>query len=85
MFSKSKIVIVPIFVALAVSMSACDRGSTAERTDTGTSTTQTQTDETSVDNTGGIGMTYTGKMGIDMGGGLVMPMNGGMPQMGIGF
>jgi hypothetical protein len=83
MFSKSKIVIVPLFVALAVSMSACDRASTAERTDSGT--TQTQTDETAVDNTGGMGMTYTGKMGIDMGGGLVMPMNGGMPQMGIGF
>ena len=37
------------------------------------------------DGAGGMGMTYTGKMGYNMGGGMVMPLNGGMPQMGTGF
>lgn len=33
----------------------------------------------------GMGITYTGKVGIDLGGGLYMPMGGGTPQLGYGF
>lgn len=86
MFSK-KLVIVPLFVALSVSMSACGdprpTDSTVSKTDS--IATQTEDSDSSTSNTGGMGMTYTGKMGIDLGGGMVMPMGGGMPQMGMGF
>lgn len=84
MISK-KLVIVPIFVALAVSMSACGDPHPAENINKSGSITQTQTKSDTENSSGGMGITYTGKMGIDMGGGLVMPMNGGMPQMGVGF
>lgn len=87
MFSK-KLVIVPVFVALTVSMSACGDPHSADNTSKSGSITQVKpTPEPNSDEgtSGGIGMTYTGKMGIDMGGGMVMPMSGGMPQMGFGF
>lgn len=83
---SKKLVIVPLFVALTVSMSACGdphpTDSTVSKTDS--IATQTEDNDTST-NTGGMGMTYTGKMGIDLGGGMVMPMGGGMPQIGMGF
>lgn len=84
MISKTKLVIVPLFVALAVSMSACGDShstDTTSKTDSITQTTESDVDSS----TGGIGMTYTGKMGIELGGGLVMPMGGGAPQLGYGF
>lgn len=91
MFSK-KLVMVPIFVALVVSMSACgdshstdNANKTGSRTTTKTDNTSAQTDDSLDSTSGGMGMTYSGKMGIDMGGGMVMPMSGGMPQMGLGF
>lgn len=33
----------------------------------------------------GIGMTYGGKIGFDMGGGLVIPFDGSSPGFGFGF
>lgn len=34
---------------------------------------------------GGVGMTYSGKIGIDLGGGLVMPYDGSSVGLGYGF
>jgi hypothetical protein len=85
MISKTKLVIVPVFVALAVSMSACGDSHSTDNTSKTGSITQVETESSVDDNTGGMGMTYNGKMGIDMGGGLIMPMNGGTPQLGFGF
>jgi hypothetical protein len=82
---SSKMVIVPVFVALAVSMSACDRdANTGSKTADITETTTTGS-ESGDTGSGGIGMTYNGKIGIEMGGGLVMPIGGGSPQLGYGF
>lgn len=41
--------------------------------------------DTSPSDPGGIGMTYNGKLGYDMGGGLVMPLDGSAPGLGYGF
>ena len=83
----SKFVFAPLLVALALSMSACDRSdlvsdesSTSHEVE-GASTTP----QSSEDGGSGMGMTYSGKLGIDMGGGLVMPLSGGMHQLGVGF
>lgn len=84
MISKTKLVIVPLFIALAVCMSACGDSHSTDNSKT-SSITQVETESDVDDTTGGMGMTYNGKMGIDMGGGLIMPMNGGTPQLGFGF
>lgn len=84
MISKTNLVIVPLFIALAVSMSACGDSHSTDNSKTG-SITQVETESSVDDTTGGMGMTYNGKMGIDMGGGLIMPMNGGTPQLGFSF
>lgn len=34
---------------------------------------------------GGMGMTYNGKMGVDMGGGFVIPFDGSGPGLGFGM
>ena len=83
----SKLVIVPLFVALAISMSACDRSdwvsdetSTSHEVDGASTSPQSDDDGSS-----GMGMTYSGKLGIDMGGGMVTPIGGLTPQLGVGF
>lgn len=85
----SKLVVAPLLAAIAFSMSACDTSAHSEGnsksvsvSDDSTSSTTSQPDDAG---SSGMGMTYTGKMGIDMGGGLVMPIGGGTPQLGIGF
>jgi hypothetical protein len=89
MISKSKFVIAPLLLALSFSMAACGDPASSETGNTGTISYEGNSGESvspeSTDNTGGIGMTYNGKLGIDLGGGLVMPMGGGTPQIGIGF
>lgn len=37
------------------------------------------------DDPGGVGMTYGGKLGTDLGGGLVLPYDGSGVRMGYGF
>lgn len=95
MFSKTQVLTVPLFLVLALSMSACHGSHAGEsplpepvadsecyRTANGVTC---PSDDDDAHNAGGLGMTYTGKIGIDLGGGIVMPMGGGMPQMGMGF
>jgi hypothetical protein len=77
-----KFVLVPLFLALTISMAACGERSSEDTTQT--TTRETTTADTTDDGSSGIGMTYSGKLGIDMGGGLVMPL-GGTPQLGYGF
>lgn len=37
------------------------------------------------DSSGGVGMTYGGKLGIDIGGGFVIPFDGSSPGFGFEF
>jgi len=67
--------------AVTVGLTACnanvsDQGAT---TDTGTSS------QTDADTGTGMGRTYGGKMGMDLGGGLVLPYDGSGISMGYGF
>lgn len=63
---------------LTFSLSACGAP-------TGTAPTTDNVGESSPQDGGGIGMTYNGKQGIDLGGGLVMPFDGSGVQPGFGF
>lgn len=83
----SKFVVAPLLVALAVSMSACDRSDWVSD-DTNTSHEvegATTTSQSNDDGGSGMGMTYKGKLGIDMGDGMVTPIGGSTPQLGMGF
>lgn len=58
--------------ALAFGLSACEMEETTNNGDYGTSG----------NNSGGMGMTYNGKLGYDLGGGLVLGSDG---KVGLGF
>lgn len=62
------------FVAIGFGLSAC-----------GNTGTTSNSDNTTVDTDSGIGITYGGKTGIDLGGGLVLPFDGSSPNLGFGF
>lgn len=82
---NKKLIALPVLFALTLGLSACNRSDwVADSPASDTVSTET-TDSTVDDGAGGMGMTYNGKIGIDMGNGLVMPMSGGMPQLGYGF
>lgn len=83
MKKTSKFVALPLLAMVALGMSACDRSDWVA--DEPAPSPETVTSETVEDTSGGVGMTYTGKMGIDMGNGLVLPMGGTSPQLGYGF
>lgn len=83
-------VLISMFVAafLMTTLVACnDKNGTNQAPATPSNHKVTSTEDSyaydDYDNTGGIGYTYSGKVGIDMGGGLVMPLDGS--GMGFGF
>ncbi len=85
-----KILVAILALALTAALSSC--GSAPENNDEETVTTIQESNsevkdktEDDVDDSSGLGMTYNGKMGIDLGNGLVMPFGGGMPSVGMGF
>lgn len=82
----TKMVLVPLFLALAVSMSACDRSDwVSDETSTSHEVEGASEADTGADESGGMGVTYGGKIGYDSGGGMVTPITGGLPELGIGF
>lgn len=83
---KKKMIALPVLFALTLGLSACNRSDWVDDSAPAQDTVSSETVESNVDDgAGGMGMTYNGKMGIDMGGGMVMPISGGMPQLGFGF
>lgn len=69
-----KIAMTVAFVAVMIGLSACDNTGSAG-----------DSESTTVDTDSGIGMTYGGKTGIDIGGGLILPFDGSGPSLGFGF
>lgn len=53
-----------------LALTGCDAGDTTDQ---------------APDDPGGVGMTYGGKPGIDVGGGFVVPFDGSGPSLGYGF
>lgn len=67
--------------AAVVGLTACNSQVTTQ-----SGTTDTSSEQDSGMGTGsGMGMTYGGKIGMDLGGGLVMPYDGSGISMGYGF
>jgi hypothetical protein len=88
-----KLLISGIAVGLALVFTGCGVPTVAKN-DGNTSGTQTEQSGLMVDETsdssdgsspGGFGVTYNGKIGIDLGGGIIMPMDGSAPSFGVGF
>lgn len=48
-------------------------------------TTTTASERYKGDDDSTIGMTYTGKMGVNLGGGIIIPFDGSGPTIGFGF
>jgi hypothetical protein len=82
---KKKLIVLPVLFALTLGLSACNRADWVDDSQVPASDTVSSETVDSSDNTGGMGMTYNGKIGIDMGGGYVLPMGGTTPQLGYGF
>lgn len=82
-----KILVAVISMMFVVSLTACGGGNGEDRpanlTPQPEETTSTSYDYD--DSGSGMGVTYGGKLGFDMGGGLVMPMDGSGLSMGYGF
>lgn len=76
---SKKILAVAAGALMALTFTACgeqEEGSTDHSLDEG---------EYSPSDPGGMGMTYNGKMGVDMGGGFVIPFDGSSPGLGFGM
>lgn len=79
-----KILVTVISLMFVVSLTAC--GEFEDRPANLTPQPAETSSSYDYDNNGsGLGVTYGGKLGIDMGGGLVMPIDGSGLSMGYGF
>lgn len=82
--STTKAILTSSFLILLLSISGCAL-TTPSTEDTTSTTDDTSTSYENDEPSSGIGMTYNGKVGIDMGGGFVVPFDGSAPGMGMGF
>lgn len=82
-----KLIALPVLFALTLGLSACNRSDwVADSPEPSSDTVSTETVDSTVDDgAGGMGKTYTGKIGIELGGGYVLPMGETTPQLGYGF
>lgn len=72
-----KLLTVAAVAIMALSVTACGGGDEFEEVIT--------TDDYNPSDPGGFGMTYNGKLGMDMGGGFVIPLDGSSPGLGFGM